>query len=73
MENHLSWLTQDLTEVPAGDDWLSERERELLAGAEVSKTAERLEAGTLDGKMRLSRLPARYPHRDGGNGNHCRR
>ena len=33
----LGWLTQDLADVPEGDDWLGEREREILSGLHFSK------------------------------------
>lgn len=37
MSHHLYWLTRDLSEVPVGEDWLSERERSRAAGMRFPK------------------------------------
>ncbi|MEJ2111039.1 MAG: 4'-phosphopantetheinyl transferase superfamily protein [Acidobacteriota bacterium] len=33
----ICWLTQELSDVPENDEWLSDREREILAGLHVPK------------------------------------
>ena len=37
MKDCLYWITQDLSDVPDGDEWLSKREQDLLSGIHVSK------------------------------------
>ena len=48
-----SWLTRSLADVPAGDAWLGERERRVLAGLQIPKRREDWRLGRWTAKAAL--------------------